>query len=254
MAVKEERVALVTGSGKGVGAGIVRVFTAAGIKCCINCNSNRAMAEETLKAVQEAGGEAFIYQADVSDPAQVQAMVQAVIEKYGRLDILVNNAAMQPNQYIDEYTTESLQKLWNINFGGYWRCAKAAIPYIRQSPLGRIVNICSVHGKRPTCFDAGYAMTKGAIRMFTRELSLELARDNITVNAITLGSCRVEFKTGHPKWPMKSPKDTTNPAMKDISRTVYPVDVGNTVLYLCSEEASAMTGDCLRIDRGLMLV
>ena len=254
MRESDGRVALVTGGGKGVGAGVARVLCGAGIRCCLNCNSNPAMAEETLSAIRAAGGEAFVYRADVSDPAQVNAMIDAVIARYGRLDILVNNAAMQPNKYIDEYDTASLQRLWQINLGGYWRCAKAAIPHLRKSPLGRIVNMCSVHAKRPTCFDAGYAMTKGAIRMFTRELALELTRDNITVNAITLGGCKIEFKTGRPKWDMQTPKDVGNPALRGVSRLVEPVDVGETILFLVSREASALTGDSIRIDRGLMLV
>ena len=117
----ENRVALVTGGGKGVGAGIVRVLCRAGIRCCINCNSNPAMAEDTLRLVREAGGEAFVHRADVSDPAQVQAMIDAVVSRYGRLDILVNNAALQHNLYIDEYSTAMLQKLWDVNVGGCWR-------------------------------------------------------------------------------------------------------------------------------------
>ncbi len=254
MRENEDRVALVTGGGKGVGAGVVKALCGAGVRCCINCNANPDMAENTLRLVREAGGEAFIFQADVSDPAQVSAMVDAVVERYGRLDILVNNAAMQPNKYIDEYDAASLQRLWNINIGGYWRCAKAAIPHLRRSPLGRIVNMASVHANRPTCFDAGYSMTKGAIRMFTRELALELTRDRITVNAITLGGCRIEFKTGHPKWDMKSPLEVGNPALRGVSRLVEPGEVGQTVLFLCSEAASAITGDCIRIDRGLVLV
>ena len=107
----ESRVALITGGGKGVGAGVARVLAKAGIRCCLGCNTNAAMAQDTLASIEAAGGEAFVYQADVSDPAQVNAMVSAVIEKWGRLDILVNNAAMQPNRYIDEYDAQTLQKL-----------------------------------------------------------------------------------------------------------------------------------------------
>ncbi|MBO4298956.1 MAG: SDR family oxidoreductase [Clostridia bacterium] len=252
--ISEDRVALVTGGGKGVGAGVARVLCGAGIRCCVNCNSNPAMAEETVAAIRAAGGEAFAYQADVSDPAQVRAMVDAVVERYGRLDILVNNAAMQPNKYIDEYDAAALQRLWSINIGGYWRCAKAAIGHLRRSPAGRIVNMCSIHANRPTCFDAGYSMTKGAIRMFTRELALELTRDGITVNAITLGGCRIEFKTGRPKWDMQTPLDVINPALRGVNRLVEPADVGETILFLCSDRAAAITGDCIRIDRGLVLV
>lgn len=245
---------LITGGGKGVGAGVARVLAKAGIRCCLGCNTNAAMAQDTLSSIEAAGGEAFVYQADVSDPKQVNAMVSAVIEKWGRLDILVNNAAMQPNRYIDEYDAQTLQKLWSINLGGYWRCAKAAVPYLRKSPCGRIVNMCSVHANRPTCFDAGYSMTKGAIRMFTRELALELTRDQITVNAITLGGCKIEFKTGHPKWAMQTPVDVINPALRGVNRMVEPVDVGETILFLASEKAAAITGDCIRIDKGLVLV
>ena len=250
---KEVRTALVTGSGKGVGAGVVRVLASRGIRCCINCNSNPGMAEKTLQTVEEAGGEAFIRQADVSDPAQMQSMADEVIERWGRLDILVNNAAMQPNLYIDQYDIEKLRRIWNINIGGYFNAVRACLPYLRKSDCGRIVNMCSVHGKRPTCFDAGYAMTKGAIRMFTRELALELYEDNITVNAIDLGGCKIEFKTGNAPFTSHVPKECRNPQMKS-NRLVTPEDVGEMVWYLCSPEASGVTGDGIRLDRGLVLI
>ena len=129
---------------------------------------------------------------------------------------------------------------------------RAALPWLRLSPAGRVVNIASVHGKRPTCFDAGYAMTKGAIRMFTREAALELKQEGITVNAISLGGCRIEFKTGNPPFHSYRPKEVLNPAMPRV-RLVLPEEVGNLVLFLASPEASAITGDCIRLDAGQML-
>ena len=249
----EARVALVTGGGKGVGAGVVKALCAEGVRCCINCNSNPDMAQATLEQVLHAGGDAFVYRADVSDPVQVAAMVDAVLARWGRLDILVNNAAMQPNLFIDEYDADRLRALWDINIGGYWRCAKAALPSLRQSPMGRIINMCSIHGIRPTTFDAGYAMTKGAIRMFTRELALELTTAGITVNAIELGGCRIEFKTGRPEFRSNTPWAVVNPALRGVSRTVEPADVGALAVFLCSEAASAITGDMVRLDRGLIL-
>lgn len=249
----ELRAALVTGGGKGVGAGVVKVLASRGIRCCINCNTNPAMARDTLRAVEEAGGEGFVFRADVADPAQLSAMVNAVIDRWGRLDILVNNAAMQPNLYIDEYDAQTLRRIWDINIGGYFHAVRACLPYLRQSERGRIVNISSVHGKRPTCFDAGYAMTKGAIRMFTRELALELFEENITVNAIDLGGCRIEFKTGRAPIRAHAPVECRNPAMKK-ARLVTPADVGDLVYYLCSPGASAITGDGIRLDNGLVLI
>ena len=119
--------------------------------------------------------------------------------------------------------------------------------------MGRIVNMASIHANRPTCFDVGYSMTKAAIRMFTRELALELTRDGVTVNAITLGACRIEFKTGRAQWGMTAPREVYNPALRGVSRVVEPADVGEAILFLCSEKAAAITGDCIRIDRGLIL-
>ena len=104
------KVFIVTGSGKGIGKGIVRCFVKSGAKCCINCNSNAAMAQETLQEIQAIGGPdcAFVYQADVSDYAQAEAMVKATYERYGRIDGLVNNAALQKQLQLDEYTLEAI--------------------------------------------------------------------------------------------------------------------------------------------------
>ena len=250
----EERVALVTGSGKGVGAGIIRVLCREGIRCVMNCNTNLSMAEENLTAIRRAGGEAFLFQADVSDPRQAKAMAEAAVSRYGRLDILVNNAAMQYNLFIDEYDEQTLRRIWDINFGGYWRMMRECFPYLKQSPCGRIINIGSVHGKRPTCFDAGYAMTKGAIKMLTREAALEMAPYHIPVNCISLGGCRIEFKTGRPVFHSYRPAGTRNPGMRTGVRLIDPEEVGKLVLYLCSEAGGALAGDCIRLDAGQMLI
>ena len=249
----EQRTALITGGGKGVGAGVARVLGSRGIRCCVNCNTHPDMAAQTLAAIEKAGGEGFVWQADVSDPEQIAGMVRAVTDRWGRLDILVNNAALQPNLFIDQYDAATLKKIWNINIGGYFHTARACLPCLRQSPCGRIVNISSIHGKRPTCFDAGYAMTKGAIRMFTRELALELFEDGITVNAIDLGGCRIEFKTGNAPITAHAPVECRNPALKKM-RLVTPEDVGEMVYFLCTPAASAVTGDGIRLDKGLVLI
>lgn len=253
MKTDERRVALVTGSGKGVGAGVIRVLTSHGIRCCINCNTNRTLAEELLKEVTDAGGEAFICQADITVPEEREALVKAVIEHYGRLDVLVNNAAMQPNLFIDQYTAESFKRLWDINIGGYFRMTRACLPYLKESPAGRIVNVSSVHGKRPTGFDAGYAMTKGAIRMFTRELALELGIYGITVNTVDLGGCKIEFKTGNAPFQGVGIPETRNPGEIWHPEMVYPEDVGKLVWYLMTD-GSAVNGAGIRVDNGGMLV
>lgn len=250
---EENRVAVVTGSGKGVGAGIVKILCAAGFRCVINCNSNRIMAEETLAEIRRAGGDAFIFQADVSDPEQAEAMAAAAVEQYGRLDIVVNNAAMQYNRFVDQYDGELIRHIWDVNFGGYLRMIRASLPYLRKSPMPRIINIGSVHGKRPTCFDAGYAMTKGGVKMLTREAAIELLPEKIPVICISLGGAKIEFKTGNPPFFNTRPKEVWNPGLRIRNRLVLPEEVGEAVRFFCSEAGEALTGSCIRIDCGQML-
>ena len=249
---KEERVCLITGGGKGVGAGVARVLVQAGFKCLIGYHSNQVMAEELA---EEIGGDILLYQADVSDPAQAKAMAEAAVNRWGRLYVLINNAAMQPNRFTDQYDAETFRKLWNTNIGGYVNMAKACLPYIRKSPKGRIVNMSSIHGKRPALFDAGYAMTKGAIRMFTRELALELLGDEIPVNAIDLGACQIEFKTGGSMTSFRElhPVIIENPDMPAYKRIVLLEEVGKLVLFLLSRAGGSLVGDGIRLDRGLTL-
>jgi glucose 1-dehydrogenase len=248
------RAALITGGGKGVGAGIARVLSRAGMKVCINYHSSRELAERTLRQVQEQGGEAFLYQADIGDPEQVQAMVEETVRRYGRLDVLVNNAALQLNRYVQEYDREGFARMWNTNIGGYLRALQACLPHLRQSPCARVVNVSSIHGKRPTVFDAGYAMTKGAIRMFTREAALELGRQGITVNCIDLGGCVIEGKTENHPFRLRWPEGTMKNPGRAIETEVYPEDVGHLVLYLCGESAGRITGDGIRLDGGSLLI
>lgn len=246
-------VAIVTGGGKGVGAGIARVLCAQGARVCMGYHSSEELARQTLHQIQAAGGEAFLYKADVSDRAQVQAMVAATVERYGRLDALVNNAAMQPNRLLREYDADELRWLWEINIGGYFSALQACLAYLKESKTPRVVNISSVHGKRPTVFDPGYSMTKGAIRMFTREAAIELGQYGITVNCVDLGGCRVEWKTGrfpmHLIWSRRAYHTHGQP----IRVETVPEHVGHLVAYLLSPEAGNVTGAGIRLDGGAML-
>ena len=193
------KVYIVTGSGKGIGKGIVRCFVKSGAKCCINCNSNAAMAQETLKEIQAIGGEdcAFVYQADVSDYAQAEAMVKATVERYGRLDGLVNNAALQKQYQLDGYSLKDYDLLMNVNLGGYINMMRACLPYLKETK-GTITMISSDHGKRPTHFDPVYAMTKGGMHMLLREAAVEFGKYGIRVNMIMPAGVKIEFKTGNP--------------------------------------------------------
>ena len=155
--------------------------------------------------------------------------------------------------FIDEYDLPLLRHLWDVNVGGYWRMIRESVPYLKAAPEPRIINIGSVHGKRPTCFDAGYAMTKGGVKMLTREAAIELLPEKIPVVCISLGGARIEFKTGNPPFCSTRPAETWNPDLRVRNRLVVPEEVGEAVRFLCSEAGEALTGSCIRIDCGQML-
>jgi len=250
------KVAVVTGGGKGIGAGISKALATERAKVLFNYNSNPAMAEDTVAQIKAAGGTAIAVKADVSDRAQVDAMMAKAAEAFGGIDILVNNAAWQPNMDIDEYSPEFYDNIMNINLGGYFRCIQSALPYLKKSSCPRVILISSVHGKRPTDFDVGYAMTKGGIKMLTREAAIELAKYNITVNAILPGGVKIEFKSGYTQ-PFKRvvvERERKYPHFLLDNRIAVPQDVANLVLFLASEYSGYITGANIRLDGGTMLI
>jgi glucose 1-dehydrogenase len=249
------RVAVVTGGGKGVGAGISRQLAAEGVKVMIAYNSNQDMAEKHAQSLRDAGGIAETVKVDVTDRAQVDAMMAKTAEVFGGIDILVNNAAWQPNLDIDEYTEEQYDGIMRTNLGGYFRCMQAALPYLKKSDMGRVVMISSVHGKRPGDFDVCYSMTKGGIKMLVREAAVELAKYGITVNAILPGGVKIEFKSGFSA-PFKRSRIQRERkyGWAPLGRICVPDDVGNLVVFLASKAGEYLTGTSIRMDGGSMLM
>ena len=125
---------------------------------------------------------------------------------FGRLDILVNNAAFQPNRLFCEYTEKEYDWVMDVNLKGYWRCIQEALPYLRKAEHGRIINVASIHAKKPTGFDPIYAASKGGIKMLTREAALALGQYGITVNTLSPGAVHTTL-----------PKNKT-PVMKSVCR------------------------------------
>ncbi len=251
----KDRVAVITGGGKGVGAGISRKLAAEGVKVLVAYNSNPDMAIAHAKTLCDLGGTAEAYKVDVTDRDQVDKMMAYAADKFGGIDIVVNNAAWQPNYDIDEYTEEQYDMIMKTNLGGYFRCMQSALPYLKKSTQGRVIMISSIHGKRPGDFDVCYSMTKGAIKMMTREAAIEFSEYGITVNEILPGGVKIEFKSGHTA-PFKRVR-----VMRDrrymwspIRRMCVPDDVGDLTVFLASKTAEYLTGTSVRIDGGAVLL
>lgn len=251
----EGRTEIVTGGNKGVGRGIVYSLLKSGANVCICYNSSEDFARETLaKANELAENRAFLYQCDVSVRDNVRAMVSETAARFGGVDILVNNAALQPNLPIGNYDVKLFKKVWDVNIGGYFICLQECLPYLKKSECARVINISSIHGKRPSVFDAGYSMTKSAIKMFTREAAIELAKYKITVNSINLGACRIEGKTGKYKWYLHTPEKTRQKTSHPLGRISIPNDAGELAVYLSGKESEIITGTGIRVDGGSILL
>jgi glucose 1-dehydrogenase len=243
------KVALITGSGSGIGQGTAVELAKHGVKIAINCNSKDSDegARSTMQRVQEAGSEATIVRADVTNRSEINSMMRETADRFGGIDILVNNAALQLNYTLFQHDDDSYDQEMNVNLIGYWQCIQAVVPYMKVKGAGRIINICSVHGKRPTDFDTVYSMTKGGVKMLVRESAIELAQYGITVNSIEPGAIRVRR--------LDEPEDRSRIIHKfPLGRTGRAYDIGHLICYIASDEAEFLNGASIRMDGGSMLL
>ncbi|MDR1560146.1 MAG: SDR family oxidoreductase [Clostridiales bacterium] len=251
--------ALVTGAGVGIGKGVAVGLAKCGADVVINYRSSEKEAESLQKEVESLGVKALTIQADVSDSEEVNSMFNIISDRFGDIDILVNNAGVQMNTNLSDYVEEDFLKIFRINLGGYFLCARAALPGMKRQGGGRIINVSSVHSKRPTNFDPGYCMTKGAIKMLTRESAIEFAKYGINVNAIEPGYIEIGKKSD-------AKNEIVTESMREQPKLfrfmewykyqgmAYPDDVAPLVCFLASEESRFVTGASIRIDGGAMLL
>jgi glucose 1-dehydrogenase len=255
------KVAIVTGAGTGIGKGVAVELARRGVKVAVSYHASEAGARDTQERIAALGGESIIVRADVSRKDEIDAMAQEVAGRFGGVDILVNNAALQLNNNFD-YDDETYDRLMNTNLKGYWQCIQAVVPYMKAKGAGRIILISSVHAKRPTDFDTVYAMTKGGIKMLARESAIELAKYGITVNTIEPGAVDVGKKSAKETKPFVPPEyaERAQGMRRDIrwkfplGRTGLPSDVASLVCYIASDETAFLTGAAIRLDGGSMLL
>lgn len=243
----KDKVVLVTGAGGGFGEGIARLFAAEGAKVAVL--DIRKEAAERVAA--EIGPTALAVVADVGSRSAVDGAVKAVVDRYGTLDIVINNAGWthknQPMMDIDE---ETFDKVFRINVKSIYLMTQAVVPIMRKNKHGVIVNIGSVAGIRPRPGLSWYNGTKGAVNILTQSLAVELAPENIRVNAV----CPVLGETGLLEAFMGVPDTPENRARFlatiPMGRLSKPEDIAKATLFLASEDAAFVTGVLLPVDGG----
>ena len=246
------KVALVTGASRGIGRGIALCLAQAGANLAISYTAQAAKAAETVNALQQCGVDALAVQADVSDMAQIESLVTQVIQRYGRLDILVSNAGQEYFGALEAVRPEDFDRIFAVNTRGQFFLVQQAAKYLPSG--GRIVCSSSVSATQPFARHALYAGSKAAVEALVRNLALELGPRGITINAIAPGGVASDMSAaaGPNYLPpgLSVSSEAWIKATVPLGRMGTPEDIGHLVVFLVSEEASWITGRTLQIDGG----
>jgi len=242
-----EKVVLVTGSSRGIGAGTIAAFGQRGARCAVTYvadaeGRNKADADRVAAAIPQAR----VIQCNIADPAQVAAMMKSVQEQFGGLDILVNNAAILQDRSLKKMTFDEWENVIRVNLTGTFNCIQQAIPILRSG--GRIVNMSSVAGQLGFFGQANYASSKAGIMALTKVAARELAKNQITVNAVAPGFINVGLSQGMPEEVVKQ-----FASQIPLGRFGEVDEIVNAILFLCSSAARYITGQILHVNGGFYM-
>ncbi len=242
----EGRVAIVTGGGGGLGEGICGALAAEGAAVAA-VDVAREEAERVAEQVSSTGARCIALEADVSDRRSTQTVVENVVDEFGGVDVLVNNAAIYPLRPWTEIEEEEWDRVMAVNLKGYFLCARAAFPHMRDRGRGRVINVASITFFIGWSGFLDYVSSKGAVIGFTRTLAREVGAEGVTVNAISPGAFPTAAERVHPDQEALNRRILEQQCLK---RRGTPEDVGNLVTFLAGDAASFITGQTIMIDGG----
>lgn len=243
------KVALVTGSGRGIGKAIALMLAQRGADIVINDldMDNAAHIVEEIKAL---GRKAIAIKADVSSEIEVEEMVKECMNQFGRIDILVNNAGLISTKLLQETTVQDWDRIMSINLKGVFLCTKAVYPYMIDQKSGKIINIASVAGKRGGGLfgKSAYSASKGGVISFTKAVAREAGEFGINVNAVTPGFTDTEMVTGMSQEQRESVVNSI-----PMRRAGKPEDIAKAVCFLASSDSDYISGEIMDVDGGIMM-
>lgn len=247
----KDKIALVTGSSRGVGRAVALAYAREGAKVMVNYSSNEKAANEVVAAIREMGGSAKAFRADVAKKAEAGNLVQATVDEFGGIDILVNNAGFTRPALMLKMTEEQWDAVVAIHLKGVFLCSQAAAQHMKEKKKGKIVNVTSVAGLVGTVGQINYSAAKGGVISMTKSMARELARYNICANVVSLGIVKTEM----------SEKITTDEKLKEIymnrillKRFAEPEDISPAFVFLASDESNYITGQLLCVDGGYGMI
>ena len=246
--ILDSKVSLVTGGGSGIGRASCLAFSREGAKVVVVDMSVEG-GEESVSLIKEDGGDAIFVRTDVSKAVEVEAMVKAAAEAYGRLDYAFNNAGVVQtvNTSIVDCSEEDWDLSINVNLKGVWLCMKYEIPQMLKSGGGAVVNSSSILGIVAKDSSTAYTASKHGVVGLTKTAALQYAKENVRVNGVGPGYTRtpmIQERLDDPEW------EATFTALHPLGRMGLPEDVAEAVIWLCSDKASFVTGHILMIDGG----
>jgi len=248
----EQKITLVTGSGRGIGRSIAIKLAQLGATAIINYNRNRTQAEETQSIIENSGGKSVIIKANLAKEEQISDLFHQIANDFGKLDILVNNAATGFNRPLVEQKSSGWDYTMQVNIRAAMLCSQAAVPLMEKSGGGHIINITSPGGTRVLPDYIAVGSSKAALDSLTRYMAVELAPKNIHVNAVSPGIVETEALT-HFSFMSNSDVISRTIANTPAGRLVTPEDVADLVAFLCSPQADMICGQIIVLDGGFTL-
>lgn len=242
----ENKIVLVTGAGRGIGASIAKRFASEGAEVIVNYSGNDEAAQKTVDEITATGGQAQKYKCSVNDSESVKVMIDEIIKEFGRIDILVNNAGITKDGLMLRMTDEDFDRVIDVNLKGTFNCTKYVSKYMLKQKSGKIINISSVVGLSGNAGQVNYSASKAGIIGITKSAAKELSSRGITVNAVAPGYVDTDMT--------KVLSDNIrNEILKNIplQRMCNVEDISNCVAFLASEDASYITGQVISVDGGM---
>ncbi len=239
----KNKIAVVTGGARGIGKAVSELFAKEGATVIIW--DLLEVGKETAEDINSSGGSAEYFKISVTDKTAIQENTKHISEKYGRIDILINNAGITRDRTLMKMTDEEWQSVIDVNLTGVFNCTQAVVPYMRENGWGRIVSAASNVGLRGNFGQTNYSATKAAVIAMAKTWTLEFGKYGITANCIAPGFTKTEMTNKIPKKHLANIKDNI-----PLRLLADPIDIAYGYLYLASDEARFVSGICLTIDGG----
>ncbi len=247
----KDKIALVTGSSRGIGRAVALAYAKEGAKVVVNYTSNEKAAKEVVQAIEKMASQAIAVKADVAKKAETERLVQAGIDQFGRIDILVNNAGFGRPAMMLKMEEEQWDQVIDIHLKGAFLCSQAAGRHMKEQKSGKIINVSSVAGLVGTVGQINYSAAKGGVLSMTKSMARELARYNVCVNVISLGIVATDM----------SEKIRTDEKLSEIymnrillKRFAEPEDISPAFVFFASDESNYITGQLLCVDGGYGMI